>query len=87
MDELDTIPSVLACDVGNTNVRLAGICGEDVDDIRVVPAGDANALAKAVADLWDELAEPRCVVAASVPGVSPKRAVPEKVKARMIVRV
>lgn len=66
MDELDSIPSVLACDVGNTNIRMATVCGEDVSDVRVVPADQPNALAKAAADLWKDLADPRYVAAASV---------------------
>ena len=66
MDSPDSIPSVLACDVGNTSIRLAGVCGEDVSDVRVVAADSPAELAAAVTDLWESMADPRRIVASSV---------------------
>lgn len=66
MDSPDSIPSVLACDVGNTNIRLAAVCGEDVSDVRIVAADQPAELAAAVTHLWESMADPRRVVASSV---------------------
>ncbi len=66
MDCPDSIPSVLACDVGNTNIRLAAVAGEDVSDMRVVPADSPAELANALSDLWESMSDPRRVAAASV---------------------
>jgi len=66
MDDLDQVPNVLACDVGNTNIRLACVCGDDVSDVRVVSVNDSDLLTDAVAELWQSMGEPRRVVAASV---------------------
>jgi len=66
MDSPDSIPGVLACDVGNTNIRLAAVCGEDVSDVRVVAADSPAELAAAVTHLWETMADPRRIVASSV---------------------
>ncbi len=66
MDCPDTIPNVLACDVGNTNIRLASVAGEDVSDVRVVAADSPALLTRAVVELWESMPDPRCVAAASV---------------------
>ncbi len=66
MDELDTIPSVLACDVGNTNIRMASVCGDTVSDVRIVPADEPAALASNAAELWESMGDPKRVAATSV---------------------
>ena len=66
MDCPDIIPSVLACDVGNTNIRLAAVAGEDVSDVRVVAADSPALLTPAVVELWESMDHPRRVAAASV---------------------
>ena len=63
---MDAIPHVLACDVGNTNIRLAAVRGEDVSDVRVVAAGSPAELAEAVGELWESMSDPRRIAASSV---------------------
>jgi len=62
----DKIPGVLACDVGNSAIHLAGVHGESVSARHVLPAADQAATAKALAELWEQLAEPKKVIVASV---------------------
>ncbi len=61
-----TIPNVLALDIGNTSIDLAIVAGEEVTDIRKVPASDPAGLETLVAELWESMAEPRRIVACSV---------------------
>jgi type III pantothenate kinase len=61
-----TIPNVLALDIGNTSIDLAMVAGEDVTDIRKIPANEPAALEAAIAELWLSTPEPRRIVACSV---------------------
>jgi type III pantothenate kinase len=63
---LETIPNVLACDCGNTRIRLAHIQGEDVQALQHFQLGDLGQLGEAVARLWNAMPEPKRIVAASV---------------------
>ena len=63
---MENIPSVLACDVGNTTIRLASVQGETVSPVEVLRVGQLAALGEAIAELWDPLEPPKCLVAASV---------------------
>jgi type III pantothenate kinase len=62
----DRIPSVLACDVGNTHVRIAHVESEDVSDVQAFRLGDLGDLGRAVAILWERMPDPKRVVASSV---------------------
>lgn len=63
---MDEIPSVLACDVGNSAVHLAHVKGEDVTGQRAVPHGELSRLGGELEALWGQIAGAPKVVAASV---------------------
>jgi type III pantothenate kinase len=58
------IPSVLACDVGNTSIRLALVDGEETSPPQSLRVGDLAELGSTLKALW-ETAEPPCKLAAS----------------------
>jgi len=64
--DIDRIPSVLALDIGNTSVKIAGVEGEDITDTRTIAADNLGAIDDAIVAIWDELEAPKKVVAASV---------------------
>jgi type III pantothenate kinase len=64
--EITEIPNVLACDVGNHSVHFAHVCGDDAGDVRTMPVGRLAGLGAALAELWDEIPQPRKLVACSV---------------------
>ena len=49
---IETIPTVLACDVGNSTIRLATVTGEDVSDVTTVRVGELATLAEPLKALW-----------------------------------
>ena len=63
---MDTIPAVLACDVGNSSIRLTNISGEEASPVQSLRVGDLGSLGEALADLWQESDPPKKVAAASV---------------------
>ncbi|NBB74546.1 MAG: type III pantothenate kinase [Bacteroidetes bacterium] len=63
---LETIPHVLACDCGNSRIRLAHIQGEDVQDVRTFHLGELAGLGEAITGLWNAMPTPKRIVAASV---------------------
>ena len=63
---MESIPTVLACDVGNTNIRMAIVAGEDVSAVQTVRVGELAELAPVLTALWARTKEPRKLVAASV---------------------
>ena len=65
MDE-PQIPTVLACDVGNSAIHIAPITGEEVGPQRVMRTGELAGLGGALTDLWSPLPEPKQLVACSV---------------------
>lgn len=64
--ETPTIPSVLACDVGNTAVHFAHVQGKDVTPVRTLRIGELAELGQALKELWDQVPAPRKIVAGSV---------------------
>ena len=66
MDESNDIPNVLACDIGNSAVKFAAVCGDQVDEIHVAQIGELTELGAAVKSVWDEMIAPKFVVASSV---------------------
>ncbi len=64
-DEI-VIPSVLACDVGNSAVHFAHVQGDNVTEPQVVPIGELSRLGDALAELWRTMPAPRKIVAGSV---------------------
>ncbi len=63
---MDEVPSVLACDVGNTRVRMAVVNGEDISDLQSLRVGDLASLGGELRELWTPLCEGSKIVACSV---------------------
>ena len=63
---MNEIPAVLACDVGNSTIRLATVCGEDVSDVVTVRVGEMGSLAEPLQAMWRGQAAPTEIVASSV---------------------
>ena len=63
---MDNIPTVLACDVGNSAIHFASICGEEVTSQDSVRIGELSALGDVMRKAWVSAPEPKKVVAASV---------------------
>jgi type III pantothenate kinase len=63
---LETVPHVLACDCGNTRIRLAHIQGEAVESVRSFQLGELADLGEAIAGLWNAMPTPKRIVATSV---------------------
>lgn len=66
MDETPNIPSILACDVGNSGIRLACVQGDEVSEIRRIPANQLAGLGGILAAMWADIPQPRKLVAGSV---------------------
>lgn len=62
----ETIPHILACDVGNSGIRFAHVQGEKVGDPRGFRQGELAGMGGSLWRLWQEMPEPRKVVACSV---------------------
>ena len=63
---MDEIPSVLACDVGNSAIHFAHVKGEQVTDLHTMPVDDLVGLGQALAELWGRMPSPKRLAAASV---------------------
>ena len=63
---MDRVPSVLACDVGNTRIRLALVEAEETSEPRSLRIGDLSELGGALKDLWEKAEPPRKIAASSV---------------------
>jgi type III pantothenate kinase len=66
MGRSDEIPTVLACDVGNSTIHFAAVCGEEVASPQDMRMGELNGLGDAMRKTWVSMPEPKKVVAASV---------------------
>lgn len=66
MSEEQQIPSVLACDVGNQAVHFAHVKGDEVTEPHVVRVGELGGLGAELLALWEQMPEPRKIVATSV---------------------
>jgi type III pantothenate kinase len=60
------IPSVLACDCGNTHLAIAHVKGEQVSGEQVFRLGELADLGEALLALWNSMPEPKRIVASSV---------------------
>jgi len=63
---MDPIPSVLACDVGNSAIHFAHVKGDEVGPMSAFRLGRLNGLGEALSRLWEEMPAPRKAVATSV---------------------
>ena len=66
MDKPTEIPHVLACDVGNSAVKFAAVCGDTVTETSTCAIGDLAGLGEQLAAIWKQMPAPKFVVAASV---------------------
>lgn len=60
------IPTILACNCGNTRIQIAAVAGEEVTGLASFPLGQLDGLGPAVAELFATLDEPKRIAAASV---------------------
>lgn len=63
---MDEIPSLLACDVGNSAIHFAHVKGEEVSELRTVSIDDTAGLTEALAGLWGRMPSPKHLAAVSV---------------------
>ena len=62
----EQIPSVLACDCGNSTIRIACAEGQEISGAQTFHLGKLSPLAEAIGKLWQDMPSPRAIVAASV---------------------
>lgn len=62
----EQIPNVLACDVGNTAVHFAAVCGKNVGEVHTLRVGELASLGAELAAVWGQMSAPRKLVACSV---------------------
>ena len=62
----EQIPDVLACDVGNTAIHFAAIAGDEVGEVHVLRVGELATLGQELAAVWEQMEQPRLLVACSV---------------------
>lgn len=60
------VPTVLACDVGNSTIRLATVTGDDVSPVRTVRVGELAELGGLLREMWARDGQPGGLAAASV---------------------
>ena len=63
---MNEIPAVLTCDVGNSRLRIARICGDDASPVQALPTAELSSLPEALASLWGEDPTPKSLAATSV---------------------
>jgi len=63
---LDKLPNVLACDVGNTTLRFAWVCGEQVNSAQTMRLGELTELGDSLRQLWAKMPVPKKVAVGSV---------------------
>ena len=63
---MDQIPNILACDVGNTTIRLACVNGDEIGPIKQLKIGDLSGLGDVLDQLWAHMPNPKTMVACSV---------------------
>jgi type III pantothenate kinase len=63
---MDSIPHVLACDVGNTAIHLATVQGDTVSEMRTLRLGELTGLSDELKTLWESIPDPKKILACSV---------------------
>ncbi len=63
---LDKMPHVLACDVGNSAIHFARVCGEQAGEMKTMRIGELSGLGEALAALWQSIPTPKKLAAGSV---------------------
>ncbi|HNX26709.1 MAG TPA: type III pantothenate kinase [Phycisphaerae bacterium] len=63
----EKIPSILACDCGNSSIKFAHVKGESVCEVRKLRLGElAAGLGAELLTIWEQMPKPKRVVACSV---------------------
>jgi len=63
---MDEIPSVLACDVGNSAIHFAAVRGQDVAQMHTAPIGELTDIGAMLAETWRQMPAPKRIAAGSV---------------------
>ena len=63
---MDSIPHVLACDVGNTAIHLATVQGDTVSQMHTLRFGELANLSAELKTLWESIPDPKKLLACSV---------------------
>ena len=64
--EMDQIPNVLACDCGNSAIKIGWVAGEIVCETQRIVVTDRDKLGAALHELWEKIPAPKNLVASSV---------------------
>ena len=65
-DNINELPGILACECGNSKIRIAAVQGKEITDAQTHRLGDLGDLGKAIADIWTKIPSPKYIVAGSV---------------------
>ena len=58
--------SVLACDCGNSKIRIASVQGANITDVQTHRLGDLGDMGKGIAKIWEKMPSPKRIVTGSV---------------------
>lgn len=64
--DYDELSGVLACDCGNSKIRIASVQGNNVTDVQTHRLGDLGDMGKAITQIWEKIPAPKCIVTGSV---------------------
>jgi len=64
--EMEQIPNVLACDCGNSAIKIGWVAGDLVCETQRIMVGDSGELGAVLRKLWDKMPAPKNLVASSV---------------------
>lgn len=64
--EMEQIPNILACDCGNSAIKIGWAAGDIVCETQRIVIGDLGKLGGALRELWDKMPAPKSLVASSV---------------------
>ena len=64
--DTEQIPSVLGCDCGNSTIRIARVRGDEVTSVEVFHLDRLQPLGEALKRIWNEMPDPKAIVAGSV---------------------
>jgi type III pantothenate kinase len=70
--DIEKIPSVLACDCGNSSIKFAHVKGETVCEVRNFKLGELAGLGAALVEVWQQMPNPKRIAACSVNPVALK---------------
>ena len=65
-DTPEQVPHVLACDVGNSAIHFAYVHGDAVTEVQSLRVGELAGLGAAIAKVWQQIPDPKKLVACSV---------------------